>query len=275
MAIITLTSDFGLLDVKVPIIKGRVASIDENVKIIDITHNIEAYNISQAAYMVRHSYRHFPEGSVHIIAVDSYFRKEVKSIIYKVDKHYFIAVDNGILSLVFPDTRPEEIYEITYNHKFDDKIVFPTADIFVPVAVYLCNGGNPNIIGKPYQTPMVLSSLQPQYNHSEKIIVGEIIHIDNFGNSVCNISREFFEKYSIHNESFRIRFRSIKINKIYNYHTELVKDWDEQSDFYGREYAVFNEFNLLEICIYKSDKRLGASSLFGLSVGEKVYIEFF
>ena len=81
MAVITLTSDFGLLDYRVSAIKGSIAQLDDNVKVIDITHEIDAYNLMQTAYIVRNAYRYFPKGSVHIISVDSFYRKEIKTLL--------------------------------------------------------------------------------------------------------------------------------------------------------------------------------------------------
>ena len=120
MSIITFTSDYGLVDHRVPSVKGKILSLNENVKIADISHEIQAYNLLQTAYIVRNAYSFFPKGTVHIIAVDSFYTKDRKCILYQADGHYFIAVDNGVLSLIFYDIKPEAVYEITFNNRFQN-----------------------------------------------------------------------------------------------------------------------------------------------------------
>ena len=141
MGVITFTSDYGLVDHRVPSVKSKILSLNEAVNIIDILHQIQAYNLLQTAYVVRNSYGNFPLGTVHIISVDSFFTKDRKLILYKTNGHYFIAADNGLLSLIFYDIKPEAVYEITLNNRFDDEVKFTSTDIFAPAAVHLHNGG--------------------------------------------------------------------------------------------------------------------------------------
>ena len=274
MAVITLTSDYGLTDYRVAAIKGSILSQKSDAVITDISHEIEAYNLLQTAYIVRNAYKYFPQGSVHIISVDSFYRKEVKSIIYKTDGHYFIAADNGLLSLIFFDINPEAIYEITLNNRFDDEVNSTTIDIFVPSAVHLLNGGVPEVIGRKIATAKDLSFPRAVHNESEKMIIGEVMYIDNFGNLVSNISRKFFEKIKTNHRAFSDKFRNYVMSNVYNNHTDFVKIWEEERDYHGKAVAVFNETGLLELCIYKGNKNNGAKTLFGLNVGEKVYVEF-
>ena len=273
MAVITLTSDFGLLDYRVSAIKGSIAQLDDNVKVIDITHEIDAYNLMQAAYIVRNAYRYFPRGSVHIISVDSFYRKEIKTLLYKADNHYFIAPDNGILELIHYDIKPELIYEITINNRFGELVTFPTIDISVPTAVSLCNGVTPDVVGRPFTEYVERVMPRPSYKTNEKIIVGEVIYIDNFGNIVSNISQDFFKQKSISASSYQIIFRNLSLSNIYTHYTECITDWSKERDHHGQPIAIFNDSGLLELSIYKGSKYNGASTLFGMSVGEKIYIK--
>ncbi|MEC5394991.1 SAM hydrolase/SAM-dependent halogenase family protein [Bergeyella sp. RCAD1439] len=274
MPVITLTSDFGIVDYRVAAIKGCIVSQKPDACIIDITHDIEAHNLLQTAYIVRNAYHYFPKDSIHIICVDSFYRKEIRPILYKVDGHYFIASDNGILSLIFKDINPESVYEITLNNRFDDEVNSTVRDIFVPTAVYLLSGGSPEVIGRPIKDPQQKSYSNAVYNESEKIIIGEAIYIDHFGNVVSNISRSLFLKTEVKHTAFKIRFRNYAFSTVHNNHTDLVKDWSRESEYHGKSAAVFNEAELLEICIYKGNKNNGAKSLLGINIGEKIYVEF-
>ena len=274
MSVITFTSDYGLVDHRVPSVKGKILSLNENVNIIDISHEIQAYNLLQTAYIVRNSYSFFPKGTVHIISVDSFYTKERKCILYDADGHYFIAADNGVLSLIFYDIKPEAVYEITFNNRFDDEVNFTSTDIFAPVAIHLKNGGLPEVIGRKYKTPKQLSFPRPVFSENEKMIIGEIMYIDNFGNVVSNISKKFFEKNAVGFDSFIVKFRNLVLSKIYGQYTEFVNDWTNEHEFHGKSAAIFNDAGLLELTIYKGNSQNGAKTLFGLKVGEKIYIEF-
>lgn len=274
MAVITLTSDFGLTDYRVAAIKGSIFSQKIDAIIVDITHEIEAYNLLQTSYIVRNAYKYFPKGSVHIISVDTFYRKEVRSIIYKADGHYFISADNGILDLIFYHIKPEAIYEITLNNRFDDEVKSSTIDIFVPAAIHILNGGIPEIIGRKIESVREMSFPRAVHNESEKMIIGEVMYIDNYGNLVSNISKTFFDKINSNHQNYLIKFRNLALSNVYRQHTEFVKNWEREREYHGKAVAVFNEAGLLELCIYKGNKDNGARSLFGLKVGEKVYIEF-
>lgn len=274
MSIITLTSDFGNLDYRVAAVKGKILSLNPEVNIIDITHEIQAFNLIQTSYIVRNAYKYFPKGSIHILSVDSFYSKSRKNILYKADGSYFLAADNGLLSLIFFDIKPEAIYELTLNNRFDDVINFTSTDIFVPAAVHLANGGLPEVIGRKISSAKQLMFPRAVYNESEGMIIGEVTYIDNFGNIISNINKDFFENISKGYNSFTIKFRNLSLSRIFSSHTEVVSDWKRETEFHGQSAAIFNDSQLLELTIYKGSKKNGAKSLFGLNVGENIYIEF-
>ena len=275
MSIITLTSDFGNLDYRVAAVKGSILSLNPEVNIIDITHDIQAFNLVQTLYIVRNAYKYFPKGTIHILSVDSFYHKSRKNILYKADGSYFLAADNGLLSLIFFDIKPEAIYEITLNNRFDDIIDFTSTDIFVPAAVHLANGGLPEVIGRKIDTVKQLMFPRPVFNESEGMIIGEVTYIDNFGNIISNINKDFFETIAKGYTNFTIKFRNLSLSRVFSSHTEVVADWERETEYHGQSAAIFNDSQLLELTIYKGSKKNGAKSLFGLNVGENIYIEFF
>ena len=123
MPIITLTSDYGNLDHRVSAIKGSILS-NPDARIIDITHEIGAYNLIQTAYILRNAYAHFPKEVCTLFPWTVFFTKTIKNLLVKMDGHYFITADNGLMSLTFFDQKPEAIYEITINNRFDDEVKF-------------------------------------------------------------------------------------------------------------------------------------------------------
>ena len=274
MPIITLTSDYGTVDHRVAAIKGNILQLNSEAKIIDISHQIGAYNLLQTAYIVRNAYVNFPKESIHIISVDSFFHKDRKNILVKADGHYFISADNGLLSLIFYDVKPEAIYEITINNRFDDNVKFASVDIFAPVAAHISNGGLPELIGRKIKEYKEIIFPKPYFNEAEKIMIGEVMYIDNFGNCVTNIPRVLFEKTAVNFENHEINIRNILLKNIHRKYTDIVTDWEKETEYHGKASAIFNEQDLLEITIYKGTNRNGANSLFGLKVGDKIYIQF-
>lgn len=274
MSVITLTSDYGLVDHRVAAVKGKILTLNENVKTVDVTHEIQAYNLLQTSYIVRNAYPYFPKGSVHVISVDSFHTPDRKFLLYKADGHFFIAADNGVLSLIFYDIKPEAVYEITFNSSYEDELHFSSTDIFAPVAVHLQKGGLPEVIGRKFDNPKQLSMPRSVYNESEQILVGEIMYIDNFGNVVSNINRKFFEKCSLGYAHFLVKFRNLALSRVHDRYTDIVYDWSKEQEYHGKAAAVFNEAGLLELTIYKGNRDNGAKTLFGLQVGEKIYVEF-
>ncbi len=274
MPVITLTSDYGMLDHRVAAIKGSLIQLNPNSNIVDISHEITAYNLLQTAYILRNSYFNFPKESIHIVSVDSFFHKDRKNLLVKADGHYFIVADNGLMSLVFHDQKPEAIYEITINNRFDDDVKFASTDIFAPVAAHLSNGGLPELIGRKIKNYKEIKLPVSSFNEPEKMLIGEVMYIDQFGNCVTNISKTSFDKTAVAYKNFEINIRNIFLKNINRKYTDIITDWKKETDYIGKASAIFNAQELLEITIYKGNHKSGANSLFGLKVGDKIYIQF-
>ena len=274
MPVITLTSDYGMLDFRVSAIKGTLLQLNPKSQIVDITHQISAYNLVQTAYILRNAYAHFPKESIHIISVDSFYHKDRKNLLVKADGHYFITADNGLLSLVFHNQKPEAIYEITINNRFDDDVKFASVDIFAPVAAHLSKGGLPELIGRKIKSYKEIKFPLPVFKEAEKMLIGEVMYVDNFGNCVTNLNKTLFDKTAVAYNSYEINVRNIYLKNINRKYTDIVTDWKKETEYHGKASAIFNAQDLLEITIYKGNYKNGAHALFGLKVGEKIYIEF-
>ena len=112
MAIITLTTDFGHKDHFVGAIKGTIYRELETARIVDISHDISPFNIQECAYILKNAYKAFPEGTIHIVGVDSELTQENQHIAVLVDGHYFISANNGVISLITAEINPEKVVEI-------------------------------------------------------------------------------------------------------------------------------------------------------------------
>jgi S-adenosylmethionine hydrolase len=189
MAIITLTSDWGLSDYYVPAVKGAIFSALSDVNVVDITHNIEPFDVRSAAFIVKNCYKNFPKGTIHILAIDTEESVANPHVVVKVNDHYFVGTDNYIFSLII-DEDPYEAVIIDVMQD-TDFFTFSTRDRFVKVAVMLYNNVSMSEIGTPY-TLKERIEIKPTYDSIS--IHGLVNYIDSYENLVTNISKSLFEK---------------------------------------------------------------------------------
>src|ERR1700743_80428 len=159
MAIITLTTDLGDKDIYQAALKGSILKLLPAVNIVDITHSVAAFNVQQAAFILKNSFYYFPDATVHLIGIDTVYNTDTKYLAVRYKNHYFVGSDNGIFSLMFSG-EPDEIVEI--NIMQDLKFLhFPLADIFVKAACHLAGGGKLSEIGIAVNEVEKKMNLQP------------------------------------------------------------------------------------------------------------------
>ena len=275
MAIITLTTDFGEKDHFAGAIKGAIYSELSDVKIVDISHFVSPFNIPEAAYIIQNAYKSFPKGSIHVIGVDSELNPENKHIAIKLDDHYFICANNGIMSMLCSEIAPEKIVEINIHDKIQTS--FPVLDVFAKVACHVARGGTLEVIGKSITSIKPIKHIVPFVNEDKTQIIGSIIYIDNYGNVITNIKKSFFESIQKGRE-FEISARNYKFKTIFSRYSDIV-NFDipeEKRHDEGRRLVVFNSGGFLEIAIYKSNPHTvgGASTLMGLNMMDTVSVSF-
>ncbi|MCH4552790.1 SAM hydrolase/SAM-dependent halogenase family protein [Aestuariibaculum lutulentum] len=275
MAIITLTTDFGEKDYFTGATKGAIYTELPDARIVDISHGVSPFNILEAAYIIQNAYASFPKGSIHIIGIDSEINKENKHIALKLDDHYFICANNGIMSMICSEITPEKIVEINIHDRIQSS--FPVLDVFVKVACHIARGGTLEVIGKTISKIKPIRNVIPYINDDKSQIIGSVIYIDNYGNVVTNIKRSFFETIQ-KGRAFEISARNHKFKKIYLKYSDIV-NFDipeEKRHDEGRGMVVFNSGNFLEIAVYKSNSATvgSASTLMGLSLMDTVSINF-
>lgn len=275
MAIITLTTDFGEKDHFVGAVKGAIYSELDDIRIVDISHSISPFNITEAAYVIQNAFNSFPKGSIHIIGIDSELNPENKHIALKLDGHYFVCANNGIMSLIAAEIVPEKIVEINIHDRIETN--FPVLDVFVKVACHIARGGTLEVIGKSIPDIRHLTGIKPVVNTDESQIIGNVIYIDNYGNVVTNITRKLFKDVG-KGRSFEISARNYKFKKIHDRYSDsinfMVEKHKREED--GKKLALFNSGNFLELAIYKSNPQTvgSASTLFGLRFRDTITINF-
>lgn len=274
MAIITLTTDFGTKDHFVGAVKGAIYGELEDVKIVDISHHIAPFHLHEASYIIKNAYKSFPEGTIHIVGVDSELNPENKHIALLLDGHFFICADNGIISMLTVDINPERMVEINIH----DRVIsnFPVLDVFVKVAGHLARGGTLDVVGRPISEIKEMTGIKPVVKNGNQIL-GNVIYIDNYGNVITNISKKLFEKVGYGRE-YEVAARTTKINKVFSKYSEAI-NFDipaEKREEDGKKLAIWNSSNYLELAIYKGNPLTvgGASTLLGLGYRDTITVNF-
>ncbi|MGY5848586.1 SAM hydrolase/SAM-dependent halogenase family protein [Salegentibacter sp. HM20] len=276
MAIITLTTDFGEKDHFAGTVKGAIYTELDDVKIVDISHSISPFHISEAAYIIKNAYKSFPPGSIHIIGIDSELTPENKHLAVLLDEHYFICANNGILGLIASEINPTKIVEINIHDKVGKN--FPVLNVFVKVAAHLARGGTLEVIGKSIAQIKDMKEFEPIINAEKNQIIGYVIYVDNYGNVVTNVSRKLFENVGKGRE-FNLSARSVNFTEIYESYSDWINfdlEKDKRGEEDGRKLALFNSAGYIELAIYKSNPSTvgSASSLFGLQHRDTITINF-
>jgi len=187
-AIITLTTDFGLADPYVGIMKGVILTRASDAVIVDLSHQIQPQDIQTAALTLQYAYPFFPEATVHLVVVDPGVGSDRNIIGMKNDNHFFIGPDNGVLTPFFATCSAVHLIANKDLYLPAISCTFHGRDIMAPVAANLANGLPIEEIGPPISIDQCIQIDLPAALISKNSITGTIIHIDNFGNLQSSIT---------------------------------------------------------------------------------------
>ncbi|MFT6369872.1 MAG: S-adenosylmethionine hydrolase [Maribacter sp.] len=275
MAIITLTTDFGIKDHFVGVLKGSIYTELPDANIVDISHGIAPFNIQECAYILQNSYHNFPRGTIHIVGVDSEATPENQHIAVLVDGHYFVSANTGVIGLITSELSPEKVVQINIPDRIQGS--FPVMSVFVQVACHIARGGTLEVVGKPFTDLKLLKEFSPRISDDGKKIIGSVIYIDNYGNVVTNIRKNLFDGHR-KGTAFKLQARNQKITQIHNSYSDIIDFKLEKNKRKGDGdlLALFNSSGYIELAIYKSNLNTvgGAATLLGLEYRDTISIDF-
>tara|TARA_B100000287_G_scaffold223411_1_gene210804 strand:- start:3630 stop:4394 length:765 start_codon:yes stop_codon:yes gene_type:complete len=253
MPIITFISDFGNTDHYVASVKGSILKYNPNNKIVDISHEINKYDLSHAAYIFKNVYKEFPQGSVHIIGVNN-SDDDNDIILFQLNNQYIITFDSGIISLLKNNDKISVILiEGDKHSSFPEKLMGE-------VASKIASGINYTTLGRPFNEYKEFSDIEVKVTKNE--IVGYSVRIDHYGNVITNIKKSDFNRVLSKNSgTFEINLGIDKINKISNSYNDV-----EIADLF----ALFNYNDNLEIGMNRGN----ASNLLGIKNHTQISIKF-
>lgn len=255
---ITLTSDFGLKDPYVAEMKGVILGINPNATLIDVTHEIQKFNVRMGAFVLASVTPYFPKGTVHLAVIDPSVGTERRAIAIQTKQGYFVGPDNGVLVLAAQQQDIEHIYQLS-NQKYmrpEVSSTFHGRDIFAPAAAHLDKGVDPSAFG-----PEVTDVIKPDFvsvKQSNGSFLGEVLHIDSFGNIITNINEKLVptaEKAIVQTPVTHIE---IKVAKTY-----------AQAKL-GEPIALIGSHSFMEIALNQAS----AAERFHLKAGDKIAVSF-
>ncbi|MEC4806831.1 MAG: SAM-dependent chlorinase/fluorinase [Jaaginema sp. PMC 1079.18] len=193
---IALLSDFGLSDVYVGVMKGAIAQIASDIRVIDLTHQIPPQNRLAARFCLLNAYRYFPPGTIFVAVVDPGVGSDRQGIAIQCDFGYLVGPDNGIFSGILaqsPAISAVTLSNAAYWRTSEPSTTFHGRDIFAPVGAYLAAGVPLSQIGNPLNPADLVELSLPPPQKGDREILGHIQYIDYFGNCITTIPRSWVQ----------------------------------------------------------------------------------
>lgn len=195
ISLVTLLTDFGDVDYFVPSMKGVMLGINTQLRMVDLTHQIPAHGVEQAAFFLKSCYQFFPDGTVHVVVVDPGVGSSRRAILASTSRHFFLAPDNGVLTYVLEEETSVEVRSIeNKQYRLDSAgTTFDGRDLFAPSAAWLTKGQVPGSYGPLIRDYVTLPHGAPHMQ--QQALHGRIVYIDHFGNAMTNITMADVETF--------------------------------------------------------------------------------
>jgi S-adenosyl-L-methionine hydrolase (adenosine-forming) len=252
MALITLTTEWREDDIFPGILRGKLSTGCPGAVIVENASRIPPLNIMHGAFVIRNTFGHYPEGTIHLIFISSESSDGKPHLLVKARGHYFIGADNGMFNLIL-NSEPDLIISLRNDDDADE------ITLFVRAAAALAEGQPPEKLGTKVKAFSEKVPLRATIN--KDVIIGSVIFIDSYGNAITNITREIFQRV-FENRDYRILIKSNK------YYTEKISRLYSDEPV-GELVTRFNILDLLEVSINGAD----LCQLFGVDTGDAVRVE--
>ncbi len=257
-----MLTDFGYRDHYVGAMKGVIAGIAPDARIIDITHGIAPQSVTSGALALAQSWRYFPKRTIFLAVVDPGVGTARLPI--AIETHAgarFVGPDNGVLYLAAKEAGIKRLVELRApKYRLPEvSSTFHGRDVFAPAAAWLSSGTRITVLGPTLKQMTQLTIPSPE--HRARTLMGEVIYVDGFGNLVTNLDRAALEEFAA---SFRATSLLVRIDK--GASMEIFQAYGDVPS--GAPLAILGSFELLEIAVRDGS----AASSFGMAEGAPVSI---
>ena len=212
--LITFTTDFGLSDHFVGVMKGVVAGIAPVARVIDISHDVAPYNVTEAAFIIAEAWPYFPKRTIHVVVVDPGVGSARRPILAEAGGHFFIAPDNGVLSMVFEREDDIIVRHANVEHYYLSPMskTFHGRDVFAPVAAWLTKGWQTASMGEEISDYKKFSMPRPK--EADGGLKGVVLRVDAFGNLITNFRAEHLPAAAQENGNFLLQVGAYEVKKL-------------------------------------------------------------
>jgi len=212
--IITLTTDYGTNDHLVGTMKGVILKINPDVTIVDISHNVTAYDLLDGALTIGSAYSYFPPKTIHVVVVDPGVGTERRPLLVSAQNQYFIAPDNGVLSVIFEREDNVVVRHANVEHYYLSPVsnTFHGRDVFAPVAAWLTKGWQTPSMGDEITDYKKFSMPKPK--EAEGGLKGVVLRVDAFGNLITNFRAEHLAENAQENGNFKMQVGTQAVIKL-------------------------------------------------------------
>lgn len=258
--VVTMTSDFGLSEHFVGVMKGVILNINPDVEIVDISHNVNSYDIFDAAFTLAQSYRFFPSNTIHMIVVDPGVGTARRPILARTMEYKFVAPDNGVLSLIYEREEALEVRHVTADHYFLNPVssTFHGRDIFAPVVGWLSKGVEIDKFGDPITDFAKFSPPKPK-QINENLLKGVVLKVDKFGNIITNLTpQDVPQLFSENPPPFKIIVNQQEITRL-----NLSYSMGKAQEIF----AIVGSSGFLEICTNRGSASKALNVARGAEIG--------
>jgi hypothetical protein len=242
--IITLTTDYGTNDHLVGTLKGVILKIFSDVTIVDISHDVTPYDLLDGALTIGSSYSYFPARTIHVVVVDPGVGTERRPLLVTGDSQYFIAPDNGVLSLVYEREETVVVRHANVEHYYLQPVskTFHGRDVFAPIAGWLAKGAQASAMGEEITDYKKFAMPKPKA--AEGGSKGVVLRVDSFGNLITNFRAEDLPGSALEAGTVALTVGTHSVNK-------LVDTFAKGSP--GEAFAYIGSNGFLEIGINRGN----------------------
>lgn len=249
--IITLTTDFGTSDHLVGTMKGVILNINPAARIVDLNHHVTPFDVLDGALSIANAYRYFPPRTIHVVIVDPGVGTNRRPLLVSGEKQYFIAPDNGVLSMIF-ERESCLTRHITAEHYFLNPVspTFHGRDIFAPTAAWLSKAFQVDAFGEEITDPMRFTV--PKAKPAGQAVKGIVLRVDAFGNLMTNLTSEEVPAAAVESGAIKLSVAGKEIRK-------FVQTFALGTP--GEPVAIFGSAGYLEIAVNRGSaaRTLGAN----------------
>ncbi len=259
--IITLLSDFGLKDPYVAEMKAVILSICPEARLVDISHEIEKFNIRMGAFVLASAAPYFPKETIHVAVVDPGVGTKRRPIVVKTQSSFYVGPDNGVLMLAARKEGIRHVYHVASPRFMRSEVskTFHGRDIFAPSAAHLAKEHVPSNFGPEIRDYVLPAFAKPKVGTTG--LAGEILYIDDFGNLVSNISLADLKQLDIgEGDAFAAKFKRRELS------VRLCSAYGEVP--VENLLAIIGSSGFLEFSVNQGN----ASEVFGVTIGERVLV---